>query len=78
MKKLYRPTSKTFLKIAGGRMHTPYPTALDPPLAISYRNHQKSLRYFSPLAPLILFFFLKSQSQKGGEGGYGRDGHLSR
>ena len=31
---------------------------LDPPLAISYRNHQMSLAYFSPLAPLVLFFFL--------------------
>ena len=33
--------SKTFLKMAGGRMHTPRPTPLDPPLAISYRNHQR-------------------------------------
>ena len=34
MEKLY--TSKTFLKMAGGRIHTPHPTPLDPPLAISY------------------------------------------
>ena len=60
MEKLY--TSKTFLKVAGGRMHTPHPT----PLAISYRNHQKRLAYFSHLAPLILFFFTERQSQKGG------------
>ena len=57
--KLY--TSNTFLKMAGGRMHTPHPS----PLSISYRNHQKSLAYFSHLAPLILFFFTKRQSQKG-------------
>ena len=38
---------------------------LDPSLAISYRNHQKILAYFSHLALLILFFFTKSQSQKG-------------
>ena len=36
---------------------------LDPLLAIRYRNHQKSLAYFSHLAPLILFFFIKRQSQ---------------
>ena len=35
-----------------------YPSSypLDLPLAISYRNHQKSLTYFSHLAPLVLFF----------------------
>ena len=54
--------SKTFLKITGGGMHTSHPT----PLVISYRNHQKSLTYFSHLAPLILFFFIKRQNQKGG------------
>ena len=62
MEKLY--TSKTFLKMSGGSMHTPHPTLL----AISYRNHQKSLAYFSHLAPLILFIFTKRQSQ-GGRGG---------
>ena len=39
---------------------------LDPPLAISYRNHQKSQAYFSHLALLALFFFTKRRSQKGG------------
>ena len=63
MEKLYRPTSKAFLKMAGERIHTPHPTPLDPPLAISHRNHQKSLAYFSHLAPLILFFFTKRQSK---------------
>ena len=65
MEKLY--ASKAFLKIAGGRMHTPHPIPLEPPLAISYRNHKKSLAYSSHLlAPLLLFFFTKRQSQKGG------------
>ena len=64
MEKLY--TSKRFLKMDGGRMHTPHPT----PLAISYRNHQKSLAYFTHLAPLILFFFTKTQTQKGGGGAW--------
>ena len=59
----------TFLKMADGRMHTSYPTPLDPPLAISYKNHQKSLAYFSDLAPLILFTFTKRQSQKKKGGG---------
>ena len=58
-------TSKTFLKMAGWRMHISQSTPLDSPLAISYRNHQKSLAYFSHLAPLILFFYTKKQSQKG-------------
>ena len=40
-----------------------YPSShpLDPPLAISYKNHQKNLAYFSHLAPLILFFFTKDE-----------------
>ena len=63
-KKIY--ASKTFLKMAGGRMHVPYPTPLDSPLAISYRNHRKNLTYFSHLAPLILFFLLKGRVKRGG------------
>ena len=47
--------------VATGRMHTPYPS-----LAISHKNYQESLAYFSHLAPLVLFFFTKKQSQKGG------------
>ena len=66
MEKLY--TSKAFLKMAGGRMHTPHPTSLYPPKAISYRNHQKSLAYFSHLAPLILFFLLKGRVKRGNHG----------
>ena len=44
-----------------------YPSSF-PPLVICCRNHQKSLVYFSHLAPLFLFFFTKKQSQKGGRG----------
>ena len=51
-------------------MHTPYPFPLDSPLAISYRNYQKSLECFSHLRSLVLLFFSKSRSQKGG-GGHG-------
>ena len=63
-KKLHTP--KTFLKMAGGRMHTPHPTLLNQPLAINYRNHQKILAYFSHSAPLVWFLFTKRWSQKGG------------
>ena len=48
-------TSKTFLKMACGRMHTPHPTPLGPPLVISYRNRQKSLAFFSHLIGTISF-----------------------
>ena len=59
-------TSKTFLKMTGGRLPTPYPSPpLDPPLAISHRNHQKYLAYFSHLASLILFFLLKGRVKRG-------------
>ena len=40
MEKLY--TLKAFLKMTDGRMHIPHPTLLNSPLAISYRNQQKS------------------------------------
>ena len=46
-------------------MHTPHPTPLDPPLAISYRNHQKSLVYFSHSAPLF-YFFIKGRVKREG------------
>ena len=65
MKNLH--TSKKIFIMAGGWMHTS-PTPLDPPLAMSYRNHQKSLAYFSHLAPLVLFFFTRRRSEKGGGG----------
>ena len=64
--------------MAGGKMHTFHPTSLDPPQVISYRNHQKNLAYFSHLAPLVLFYFTKRPSQRGGGGlwpnGYGPNG----
>ena len=62
MENLY--TSKTFLKMVGRRMHTPHPT----PLAIIYRNHQKSPAYFSHLAALILIFCSGSKGRVKREG----------
>ena len=63
MEKFYALT--TFLKMAGGRMHISHPIPLDPPLAISYGNLQKSLAYFNHLVPLILFIFTKRWSKRG-------------
>ena len=37
-----------------------------PPWPWATENHQKSQAYFSHLAPLVLIFFTKKQSQKGG------------
>ena len=68
MEKLYALT--TFLKMADGRMHISHPIPLDPPLAISYGKHQKSLAYFNHLAcsflrKKVLFFFTKRRSKRG-------------
>ena len=43
--------------------------SLDLALAISYKNYQKNLAYFSHLAPLILLIFTKRQSQEDRTGG---------
>ena len=43
MEKLY--ASKTFLKTAGGRMHTPHPPLWIRPRH-NYRNYEKILAYF--------------------------------
>ena len=67
MEKLY--ASKAFLKMAGGRMHAPHPTPLYPPLAISYRSHQKRLGYISHLAALICSFLLIFKTESKGGGG---------
>ena len=64
MEKLY--TFKTTLKMAGRGC---IPLILPPrsaPCHKLYRNHQKSMAYFSYLAQLVLFLFTKRQSQKGG------------
>ena len=61
MEKLY--ASKTLLEKADGWMYDLI-QPLDPHLAISYRNYQKSLAYLSHQAPLVLLFFTKKQSQK--------------
>ena len=64
MEKVY---SLQYIKniLENGWLEDAYPSSypLDAPLAISYRNHQKSLVYFSLLAPLI-FFFTERQSEK--------------
>ena len=63
MKKLH--TSKTFLKMAAdGRVHTPHPTPLDPILPINYRNHKKSLAYFSHFSPLACSVLLKGRVKR--------------
>ena len=53
-----------------GWLQNAYPSSipLDPPLAISYTNHQKGLAYFSYLVSLILFSLLKGRVKKGGGG----------
>ena len=52
-------TSKTLLKMAGVRMRRPTPhfSSLDPPLVITYGNHQKSLvdLYISQSLGAIIF-----------------------
>ena len=66
MKKLYRPYIKNVFENSWWEDAYPSFYSLDPPLAINYGNHQKSLAYFSHLARLVLFFFTKRHSQKGG------------
>ena len=51
--------------MAGRWMHTPHPTPMDPPLAISYRNHYAS-GMFQSFGTITFFFFTERQSQKGG------------
>ena len=60
-----------FSKMDGGRIQIPLILLLDPPLAISYKNHL-SLAYFSHLAvlaPLILLFLPKGRINRRGRGG---------
>ena len=62
MVKLY--ASKTFPKMAGGRMHTPHATPLDPPLAITTKASKES-GIFKSLGTINYIFFTKRQGQKG-------------
>ena len=66
MKKLH--ALKTFLKKAGGRMHTPHPTPLDSLLAIATETIKRiwHISVTWQLAPLVLFLFTDRQSQKRG------------
>ena len=69
MEKLY--TTKTFLKMAGGRMHIAYSSPCPPVSAPGHKLQKalKELAYFSHLAPLLLFFLLKDRVRKGREHG---------
>ena len=55
---------KNIFEMANGRMHSLHPT----PLAISYRNHQKSLAYFSHFIGIVNFvlFYKWAESKVGG------------
>ena len=71
MKKLYRPTSKTFWKVAGGRMHTFHPIPSAPGSAPGHELQKPSKKYgiFQLLGIVNFVLFTKRQSQKGGGGG---------
>ena len=68
MEKLY--TSKTLLKMAGGRMHTPHSTPLDPPLANGHKLQKPSKKpgVFQSLDTINFFIFLLKGRVKRGEG----------
>ena len=61
MENLY--TSKTFLKMTDGRMHI-LPPGSAPGHKLQKPSKESSI--FHSLGTLILFFFTKKQSQKGG------------
>ena len=56
--------------MSGWMMHIAYLSSypLGPPMAISYRNDQKSLACFGHLAPLVSFSSTERRRQKGGHG----------
>ena len=61
MEKLYK--SKTFLKMAGGRMHTPHPTHLDLPLNINkLQKPSKKPGIFTLLIRPTCIIFFTTQS----------------
>ena len=65
--------SKTFLKMAGGRMHshTSHSTPLDPSLAITkLQKPSKESGIFQSLGTISFCFLLKASVKKGG-GGHG-------
>ena len=54
--------------MTGRRMHTSHSSPTPPGSAPDHKLQKpskESLAYFSHLAPLVLFFFTKKQSQKG-------------
>ena len=64
-------TSKTFLKMAGGRMHTPHPTPLDPPPGHKLQKPSKKSGIFQSLGTIIFVLFLLKSRVKRGGGGHG-------
>ena len=64
MEKLY--ISKTFLKMTGGRMHTPHPTYL-PVSASGHKLQKPSKKFgiFQSLGTINFVLFTKRQSQRG-------------
>ena len=58
-------TSKTILKMAGGRMHTHHPTSVSAP-GQKLQKPSKGSGSFQSLATIYFVLFTKRQSQKGG------------
>ena len=69
MKKLYRPTSKTFSKMAGGRRYTLYPTPWICPGHKLQKPSNKSGIVQSPGTTNFVLFLLKDIVKRGGPGG---------
>ena len=69
MEKLY--TSKTFLKMAGGRMHIVYSSLCPPVSAPGYKLQKpfKRAGIFQSLGTITLFFLLKGRVKRGREHG---------
>ena len=63
MENLY--TSKALLKMASGRMHSPHPIPLYPPLGHKLQKLSKESCIFQSLGTINFVLFTKTQSQKG-------------
>ena len=62
MEKLY--TSKTFLKMAGGRMHAPHPTPRSAP-GHKQQKPSKESGIFLSFGTIFVLFYEKSESKGG-------------
>ena len=67
IEKLYRPTSKTFLKVAGGNMHTPHPTHLA--IGSATETIKRVSGIFQSLGTINFVLFYQKVESKGGGGG---------